>query len=287
VTSTINRPARRPKPTAHRWSAALAYAALSIAVIVVLTPFFWVFTGAFRSTGEILADPGAWWPSNPTFDNFATLLGAGNFVGYLGNSVVVSTAVVLGNVLFASMVGYALAKLHFTGKRVVFGAILASMMIPFTATFVPQFVVVAKLGLIDTLAGIALPSIVLPLQIFIMRQFAESIPDELFEAARIDGAGEWRLFTRIFLPLSGPAVATQALLAFLSSWNGFLWPLIVAQTSEKYTLPVALSAMSQGTETTNYGVLLAGAVLVLLPVLVLFLFLQRYFIQGIASVGLK
>lgn len=263
------------------------YAVLCVALVAVLAPFLWVFAGAFRSTGEILADPGAWFPSNPTLENFVTLLGDGSFLGYGLNSVIVSTAVVVGNVVFASMVGYALAKLNFSGKRIVFGAILASMMIPFTAIFVPQFVVVAKLGLIDTLAGIALPMVVLPLQVFIMRQFAESIPDELFEAARLDGAGEFRLFRTIFLPLSRPAIATQALLAFLASWNGFLWPLIVAQTSDRYTLPVALSAMSQGTETVNYGILLAGAVIVLLPVLLLFLALQKYFIQGIASVGLK
>ncbi|MDR5701884.1 carbohydrate ABC transporter permease [Agromyces aerolatus] len=274
------------KPTTRLRTTAL-YAVLILALLPVLAPFLWVFAGAFRSTGEILADPGAWFPINPTLENFATLLGAGNFLGYGVNSLLVAAAVVIGNVAFASMVGYALAKLNFSGKKLVFGAILASMMIPFTAIFVPQFVVVAKLGLIDTLAGIALPMVVLPLQVFIMRQFAESLPDELFEAARLDGAGEFRLFSTIFLPLSGPAIATQALLAFLASWNGFLWPLIVAQTADRYTLPVALSAMSQGTETINYGILLAGAVLVLLPVLLLFLVLQKYFIRGIATVGLK
>lgn len=273
--------------SASRLRVVALYAVLCVALIAVLAPFLWVFAGAFRSTGEILADPGAWFPSHPTLENFATLLGEGDFLGFGVNSLIVAAAVVIGNVVFASMVGYALAKLSFSGKRVVFGAILASMMIPFTAIFVPQFVVVAKLGLIDTLAGIALPMVVLPLQIFIMRQFAESLPDELFEAARLDGAGEFRLFRTIFLPLSGPAIATQALLAFLASWNGFLWPLIVAQTSDRYTLPVALSAMSQGTETVDYGILLAGSVLVLLPVLVLFLALQRYFIQGVATVGMK
>ncbi|MDH6181661.1 multiple sugar transport system permease protein [Microbacteriaceae bacterium SG_E_30_P1] len=270
-----------------RVSTGVLYAILVGSLVVVLAPFLWVFAGAFRSTGEILANPGAWFPVNPTLDNFVTLVVDGNFLGYGVNSVVVATIIVVGNVIFASMVGYALAKLHFSGRRVVFGAILASMMIPFTAIFVPQFVVVARLGLIDTLAGIALPMLVLPLQVFIMRQYAESIPDELFEAARLDGAGEFRMFRVIFLPLAGPAIATQALLAFLASWNGFLWPLIVAQTTDRYTLPVALSAMSQGTETVDYGILLAGAIVVLLPVLILFLALQKYFIRGIATVGMK
>jgi len=271
----------------QRWASAGLYALLIVILGVVLAPFLWVFTGSFRSTGEILADPGAWLPVNPTFENFVTLLSDGSFLSYGVNSIVVAGIVIVGNVIFASMVGYALAKLKFTGKRWVLGAVLASMMIPFTATFMPQFVVVARLGLIDTLAGIALPFLVLPLQVFIMRQYAESVPDELFEAARLDGAGELRLFAKIFMPLAGPAVATQALLAFLASWNGFLWSLIVAQTSERYTLPVALSALSKSTDTIEYGVLLAGAVLILLPVLALFLALQKYFIQGIASAGLK
>jgi multiple sugar transport system permease protein len=286
MTTLIRPGVRQRRPFANVGRGAL-YVVLCLALVVVLAPFLWVVTGAFRSTGEILADPGAWFPTQPTLENFAILLGDGAFASYARNSLIVGAIVVAGNVLFASMVGYALAKLDFSGKRWVFGAVLASMMVPFTATFVPQFVVVAKLGLVDTLAGIALPSLVLPLQVFIMRQYADSVPDELFEAARLDGAGEFRLFRTIFLPLAGPAVATQALLAFLASWNGFLWPLIVAQTSDTYTLPVALSAMSKNTETIEYGVLLAGAVLILLPVLVLFLALQRYFIQGIASVGLK
>jgi multiple sugar transport system permease protein len=160
--------------------------------------------------------------------------------------------------------------------------------VPYTATFVPQFIVIVRLGLVDTLPGIALPSLALPLSIFIMRQYAHAIPDELLEAARIDGAGEFRVFFRIFLPLTGPALATITIMSFLASWNNFIWPLVVAQSTAGYTLPVGLAATSQAAQNvTDYGLVLAGALVVMLPVLVLFLALQRYFVQGVAATGMR
>jgi multiple sugar transport system permease protein len=161
------------------------------------------------------------------------------------------------------------------------------MTVPYVAVFVPQFVIIVQAGLVDTLAGIVLPMLVMPIAVFIMRQFASSVPDELLEAARIDGAGDVGVFFRIVLPLLGPAVATVAIFTFLNSWNYFLWPLVVAQSVDNYTLPVGLAVASAGANTTDYGVLLAGSVTILAPVLVLFLLLQRYFIQGIAATGLK
>jgi multiple sugar transport system permease protein len=143
------------------------------------------------------------------------------------------------------------------------------------------------MGLVNTLTAMVLPIAVMPIAVFIMRQFADSIPDDLLEAARLDGAGEFRIFFGIFLPLLGPAVATVAIITFLNSWNYFLWPLIVAQNQETYTLPVGLSIASQAANSTDYGLLLAGAVIVLLPVLLLFIFLQKYFVRGIAVTGLK
>jgi multiple sugar transport system permease protein len=281
---TMPFPRTKRKPYA---TLATTYVLLTVAALITLVPFAWVFFGAFRSTDEIRSNPGAWIPSHPTFDNFVRLFRDNGFAVYLGNSLLVAAMMVIGNLIFASMVGYALAKLQFAGKRLVFGAVMAALMVPFAATFVPQFVVTVNLGLVDTLPGIALPTIVLPIAIFIMRQFAESIPDDLVEAARIDGAGEFRIFLRIFLPLTGPALATQAILTFLFSWNSFIWPLIVAQSNSTYTLPVGLAAASQQVHTTDYGLLLAGAVVVMLPVLVLFLFLQKYFIEGISATGLK
>ena len=266
----------------------LLYIGLTALAVVTLVPFVWVLFGSFKSQAEIMAAPGAWLPKNfGNFDNFIELFEHRQFGIFMRNSFIVSGATVVANVLFSSMAGYALAKLPFRGRRLVFGAVLMAMMVPYVALFVPQFFVIVQLGLVNTLTAMVLPIAVMPIAVFIMRQFADSIPDDLLEAARLDGAGEFRIFFGIFLPLLGPAVATVAIITFLNSWNYFLWPLIVAQSQDTYTLPVGLSIASQAANSTDYGLLLAGAVVVLLPVLLLFLFLQKYFVRGIAVTGLK
>ncbi|GAQ51875.1 carbohydrate ABC transporter permease [Streptomyces acidiscabies] len=275
---------------AHRRSLArpLLYAALVLCALLTLLPFVWVLSGSLRSLDEIRSDPGAWFPHHATLDNFVRLFRTQGFGRFLANSVVVAAIVVAGNIVAASAAGYALVKLDFAGKRIAFGAVMAAMMVPFTTVFVTQFVITVDLGLADTLTGIALPGAALPLSVFIMRQYALSVPDELLEAARIDGAGELRIFFRIFLPLAGPAVATITIMSFLTSWNNFIWPLVVAQSTSTYTLPVGLAATSQAAaHVTDYGLMLAGAIVVMLPVLVLFLFLQRYFVQGVAGSGMR
>lgn len=266
----------------------LLYVGLTVLAAVTLIPFVWVMFGSFKSQAEIMAAPGAWLPKSfDNFDNFIELFEHRQFGTFMRNSFIVSACTVVANVLFSSMAGYALAKLPFKGRRLVFGAVMLSMMVPYVALFVPQFFVIVQLGLVNTLTAMVLPIAVMPIAVFIMRQFADSIPDDLLEAARLDGAGEFRIFFGIFLPLLGPAVATVAIITFLNSWNYFLWPLIVAQSQDTYTLPVGLSIASQAANSTDYGLLLAGAVVVLLPVLLLFLFLQKYFVRGIAVTGLK
>ncbi|RPF34222.1 carbohydrate ABC transporter permease [Streptomyces sp. TLI_185] len=274
----------------RRWSVArpLLYGALVLCALLTVLPFVWVLSGSLRGLDEIRSDPGAWLPHHVTLDNFVRLFQTEGFGRFLVNSIVVAVIVVAGNIVAASAAGYALAKLDFAGKRIAFGAVMAAMMVPFTTVFVTQFVITVDMGLADTLTGIALPGAALPLSVFIMRQYALSIPDELLEAARIDGAGEFRIFFRIFLPLAGPAVATITIMSFLFSWNNFIWPLIVAQSTSSYTLPVGLAATSQAAaHVTDYGLMLAGAIVVMLPVLVLFLFLQRYFVQGVAGTGMR
>lgn len=257
-------------------------------VLLMLLPFAWVLFGSFKTQNEFISNPGAWLPETfANFSNYLVLFTEKSFGLYFANSAIVSIVAVLGNVFFSSMAGYALAKIDFSGRRWVFLAVVGSMTIPYVAVFVPQFLVIVQFGLVNTLTGIVVPILVMPLSIFIMRQFAMSVPDELLEAARVDGAGEFRIFFRVFLPLVGPAIATVSILTFLNSWNYFLWPLIVAQSQGTYTLPVGLAVASQASNTTAFGILLAGAVVVLLPVLILFVFLQRYFIQGVATAGLK
>jgi multiple sugar transport system permease protein len=261
---------------------AVLYVVLAVAAIVTILPFVWVISGSLRSIGDFRSDPGAWLPSGPTLENYAKLFTTSGFGGFLLNSLGVAAMTVGGNVVGGSLAGYALAKLEFRGKRIAFVAVLIALMMPFSATFVAQFMITVDIGLVNTLAGIALPTAVLPISVFIVRQYAASIPDELLEAARIDGAGELRIFAQVFLPLAGPALATATIMSFLASWNNFIWPLIVAQSSSTYTLPVGLaSTQKAAANVTDYGLVLAGAVVVMLPVL------QRYFVQGIAAAGLK
>ncbi|WP_316357988.1 carbohydrate ABC transporter permease [Devosia sp.] len=272
----------------HPVVTAVLYGLLTIGALIALLPFAWVLFGAFKTQAEIMSAPGAWLPQNfGNVSNFIALFAERMFGRYMLNSLIVSSATVITNVLFATMAGYALAKLEFPGHKLVFACVLAAMMVPYIALFVPQFFIIVQMGLVNTLTAIVLPMAVMPIGVFIMRQFADSVPTELLEAARIDGAGEFAIFFKIFLPLVGPAMATVAIITFLNSWNYFLWPLIVAQNQDTYTLPVGLAVASQGAKSTDYGLLLAGAIVVLLPVLILFLFLQKYFVQGIAGTGIK
>lgn len=273
--------------TYSRTRAAVSYTLLTAFVAILLIPFAWVFFGSFKTQAEFLTDPGAVLPAAFNLSNYVALFAEKGFGGYFVNSAIVSIVAVASNVLLSAMAGYSLAKLNFRGKQWVFPLVVVAITVPPVALFVPQFVIIVQFGLVNTLAGIVAPFLLMPLSVFIMRQFAYSLPTELLEAARIDGAGEFRLFARIFLPLAGPGLATVAVLSFLWSWNQLVWPLVVAQTQTTYTLPVGLSVASQTANSTEYGLLLAGAVVILLPVLILFLFLQRYFIQGVATAGLK
>ncbi|OZG61309.1 sugar ABC transporter permease [Bifidobacterium lemurum] len=263
------------------------YIVLTLIGFLWIFPFLWMALGSVKTQREILAKPPKLLPEHVTWENFARWFTQLDFGTYFTNSLIVSVITVLGNIVFCSMVGYALAKMKFTGKNILFGAVMVTLMVPSVATFVPLFVIVSNMGLSNSYAALILPFLTQPIGVFLMRQFIGGIPDALMEAARIDGAGEVRIFFQIILPQCGPAIATLSILTFLSSWNNFLWPLVAAQTEDKYTLPVALSLYSTGQNATNYSVLLAGAVLVITPILLLFIFLQRYFIQGVAMTGIK
>ncbi|MDG4825939.1 carbohydrate ABC transporter permease [Asanoa sp. WMMD1127] len=270
-----------------RVAKAVLYAILSVGMLVVVGPFLWMALSSLKPEGEIRSVPPTWLPDVWTLDNFRELFSRLDFPLFFFNSAFVALAVTAGNLLFCSLVGYALAKLRYPGKRVLFLAVLGMLMVPGMVTFVPQFVLVSNMGLTNTYAGLILPFLVGPFGVFLMRQFLQSIPDDLIEAARVDGAGEFRIFWRVVLPLCRPALATLGILTFLASWNNFLWPLVVASTEDKYTLPVALALYSIGQNRTDFGLLLAGAVVVVLPVLIVFLLLQRHFMRGIATTGLK
>ncbi len=263
------------------------YLLLGIGLILLVGPFVWMLLGSFKTTGELRSVPPTWLPENPTLANYEDLFSRLNFLGYFFNSTVVAAAVTAGNVIFCSMLGYALTKLSFPGKRILFAVVLGTLMVPGIVTFMPLFVLVANMGLTNTHAGLILPFLAGAFGVFLMRQFIGGIPDELLDAARVDGAGEHYIFWRIVMPLCGPAIATLTILTFLGSWNSFLWPLVVATSDSMYTLPVAIALFATGQQETNVALLMAGSVVVILPVLIVFILLQRHFTQGIAMTGFK
>ncbi len=292
--STIAPP--RERPTADTGSKASPrqsrggwwiYVPLVVGVILLVGPFIWMVLGSLKTTGELRQVPPTFLPQNPTLDNYADLFDRLSFARFFFNSAIVATAVTAGNVIFCSMLGYALAKLRFPGKRILFAVVLGTLMVPGIVTFMPLFVLVANLNLTNTHAGLILPFLVGAFGVFLMRQFIGGIPDELLDAARVDGAGEHYIFWRIVMPLCGPAIATLSILTFLGSWNSFLWPLVVANTEDMYTLPVAIALFATGQQETNIALLMAGSVVVIVPVLIVFILLQRYFTQGIAMTGIK
>ncbi|MFF7789477.1 ABC transporter permease subunit [Streptomyces sp. NPDC007991] len=268
----------------------LLYVIASLGLLVMAAPLLWMALSAFKTKKDLTASPPVWLPSQWTLSNFSQLLDQLNMPRYFMNSLIVAVLVTVCNLLFCSMVGYALAKLDFTGRSRVFGVVLIALMVPGNLLILPLYVLMNKLSLIDTYAGLVLPFAAGAFGVFLMRQFMQSVPDELLEAARIDGAGEWFIFFRIVLPLVRPALATLAIFTFLGSWNNFVWPLIATNDPGKYTLPVALATFANDPNRTiagGNGMLMAGSLLVVLPVLVVFIALQRHFTQGIATAGLK
>jgi multiple sugar transport system permease protein len=274
-------PRRRPQV----W----VYLLLVLGLVVVAGPFVWMLLGSVKPEAELRRVPPTWLPETVTLENYRQLFSRLNFPQYFVNSLVVAVAVTIGNLFVCSMLGYALAKMDFPGKRLLFVLVLGVLMVPAMVLFVPQFVLVSNMNLVNTYAGLILPSLAVagPFGVFLMRQYISGLPDELIDAARVDGAGEFRIFFQVIAPLTKPALATLGILTFLQSWNSFLWPLVVAQTEDKYTLPVALALYSVGQNRTQYGLLMAGAFVVVIPVLAVFVALQRHFVQGIAMTGIK
>jgi multiple sugar transport system permease protein len=260
---------------------------LIVGLVLVIGPFLWMILGSFKTTAELRQLPPSWLPEHPTLDNYRQLFSRLNFPRYFFNSTLVAVAITLGNLLFCSMLGYALAKLEFPGKRALLVLMLGTMMVPAVVTFMPLFVIVSNMGLANTHAGLILPFLAGAFGAFLMRQFIMDIPDDLLEAARIDGAGEYTIFFRVVLPLCGPPLATLAILTFLGAWNAFLWPLVVASTEDMYTLPVAVALFSIGQNRADVALQMAGSVVVVVPVVILFLLMQKYVTQSIATTGMK
>jgi multiple sugar transport system permease protein len=263
------------------------YALLVVGLLLMVGPFLWMLLGSLKPAAEFLVNPPTFLPREVTTDNYERLFNRLDFPRFFFNSSVVALAVTIGNIVFCPMLGYALAKLPWRGKRLIMGLVLATLMVPAGITLIPNFVLMRNLGLVNTYPGLILPFLVGPFGVFLTRQFMYGIPDELIEAARIDGANEWRIFWQVVLPIAAPVLATLGILTFLGSWNSFIYPLVMAQEPNMYTLPVALATFATGQYQADHGMLMAGSVVLVLPVLIIFILFQRWITEGIATTGLK
>ncbi|HEX2756592.1 MAG TPA: carbohydrate ABC transporter permease [Candidatus Limnocylindrales bacterium] len=263
------------------------YLLLILGILLMVGPFLWMLLGSLKPQAEFLVSPPTFLPHAATSDNYERLFGKLDFPRFFFNSSVVALAVTVGNIVFCPMLGYALAKLPWHGKRLIMGLVLATLMVPAGITLIPNFVLMSNLGLVNTYPGLILPFLVGPFGVFLTRQFMYGIPDELLEAARIDGANEFRIFWQVVIPITVPVLATLGILTFLGSWNSFLYPLVMAQEPKMYTLPVALATFATGQHQADHGMLMAGSVVLVVPVLIIFILFQRWITQGIATTGLK
>jgi alpha-1,4-digalacturonate transport system permease protein len=253
---------------------------------VILAPIVWFVLSSFKDPTELGARPPKLFPSEWAFSNYTEAFQMYNYMRYFTNSVIVTSVATILTLVINSMAAYAFAKYNFRGRDGLFVMTLAMIMIPLQVILIPIYLVVSSLGLVNTYWGMIIPAAATPTGVFIIRQYMLTIPDELIEAARIDGAGEFRIFARIVLPLCRPALAVVAIFSILWRWNDFLWPLLIAQKEELYTLPVAL-ALLNGQLVVPYNIVLAMSVMSIIPVLFMFVFMQRQIVQGIAQTGIK
>jgi multiple sugar transport system permease protein len=255
--------------------------------LVAAFPFFWMLRSAFLPTKYIMRFPPIWLPPSLTLEHFEDLLTRQPFGRYIFNSLFVALLVTLGQLIICSMSAYAFARLRFPGRDRLFLLYLATMIIPSQVTLIPQYVLVSRLGWVNSYAALIVPFLASAFITFLLRQFFLAIPRELEEAARIDGAGYFRTYATIILPLARPALATSALLAFIGNWTSFIWPLIVTRSRELRTVPLGLAAFQQEMGRVDYGQIMAGSVLAMLPMFILFVLLQRQIVQSLATSGLK
>ena len=259
---------------------------IGIGAVLMLVPFYWLVVASTHKTRDIFSNPPNMVPGDQLWTNLYNLFTEAHFGAALQNSILVALLYALFGAVICTMAGYAFAKFSFYGQNVLFGLVLVILALPSQVTLVPLFQIMVNLNWLNTYQALILPNLALPFGIFLMRQTMQSVPDELIQAARVDGAGEFRIFLQIVLPIMRPALAALGIFMFLGQWNDFVYPLIVLRTPEAYTVPVALATL-QGVSTTDYGQLLAGTAASVLPVLALFLFLQRQFVAGILAGAVK
>lgn len=262
------------------------YLLLVIGALIALTPMLWMLSASVMPTGEASTFPPHFWPSRPTLSHYRDLFTRLSLGRYLFNSALIAVVVTSASLAVNSLAGYAFAKLRFRGRERLFRVLSAGLVLPVQVSMLPLFLLLKNLGLINTYWGVIIPGLASIFGIFLVRQYALSIPDEMLDAARVDGASELRIFWSIVVPGILPILATLAIWTFLATWNDFMWPLIVLSDESHYTLPVALANLS-GEHVQDTELMMAGSMITVIPVLLVFLFLQRYYIQGVMAGSVK
>lgn len=270
----------------RRWRAVGLHVLLLVAAFLAAAPLLWMVSASFMRSGEATTSPPPLLPQRATFEHYHRLFTTLSLGRYFLNSLAIALGGTVLSVLIIGMAGYAFAKLRFRGRDPVFRWLLAGMVVPAQVAMLPMFILLREMGLINTLFGAMIPVLAPIFGIFLVRQFARSIPDALLDAARLDGASEWRIFRSIVFPALAPVLATLGVFSFLSAWNDFMWPLIVLSDDSHYTLPVALANLA-GEHVQDVELMMGGATVTVLPVFLAFLFLQRYYIQGIMAGSVK
>ena len=264
----------------------LLYGLLLLCTAITLLPYAWMLSSSFKPTVEIFSGTAQLIPSHPILDNYINAITRQPVARAIFNSILVAGIETFAVVITSVFTAYPFARLRFPGRDILFMLILGTMMIPSQVTMIPTFILMKWFGWIDTYQGLIVPRIMAPLGIFLMRQFLQSLPKELEEAARIDGCSRLKTLTHVLLPLTGPAVATLAIFTFTASWNEFFWPLLVVQSTEMWTIQL-LIAQLKAAEVTDWGMVMAIVSLSVLPTVLIYVMLQRYFVKGIAMSGLK
>ncbi|HIT30004.1 MAG TPA: carbohydrate ABC transporter permease [Candidatus Scatomorpha stercoravium] len=262
------------------------YIVAVLLAVIALVPFVWMISTSLKSRGALMSVPIEWIPAEPTLDAYGEVFSRFPFLKTIGNSLFITCSFTLLTIISASMAAFAFAKIRFRGSRLVLGLYLATMMIPTQVTMIPLFVVMNKLGLIDSYASVILPGIFKPFAVFMLVQQMRAIPNDFLDAARIDGAGIFQVYRRIALPMCAPTIATLAVTTFMESWNDYLWPLLMLTDRNKMTLPIALSTLN-GQYNTEYNVLMAGSLISMIPIVIIYLCAQKQFKNGLMAGGIK
>jgi multiple sugar transport system permease protein len=278
--STLHR--TRPAP------AVLRHVLLIVGALIMLTPFVYMVSTSFKSQAYVLTIPPQFIPDPATLDNYVQVLTTQNFAAYFMNSVVVALTSTVISVLISSMMAYAFARFRFPGRELLFRLVLVGLMVPAMMLIIPQFILAKQLGLIDSLQGLIVFYVAasISLNTFLLRSFFASIPGELDDAMQVDGANAWTRYWRLVMPLSTPALATTTIFTFLATWDEFAWALTIINDPSKRTLPLAIQ-LFQGQNATQWGLVFAASVVAVLPVIVVFLIFQKYFVQGLTSGAVK